>query len=371
MIASLVRLGMPRISIRVAMLVAVLPTVPMPVTRVLVSMAVMIVLASLMMDATVAKRVTGSVMRMAVSMSVVVVVPMIMTVVMTVVMTVIVSMIVVVPRPVIVPMMMPVLMMVSVIMTMIIIVVVAMIVMVVVPAPMIMPVTMMMVVVMVARFCLERIGHHQQIQIHHAARLPLLHVQHTLRDQLEHLGLEAQIRCMGKAHLRILTGQMPHLALDALDQRAGEQVERQHDDLRHAQLHLSLHGLFQPWEGDAGESDVHQLVITQLPEPARHLCHLTIGQTVARAPAEQDDARALGIGYIQRQHGPAKVALQDAQERLTRPQMRGIQEGDTRMTFLCRLDGERYVHPDMTGRIQDQRHDQHAIAALGSPVEAS
>ena len=230
----------------------------------------------------------------------------------------------------------------------------------VVPMPMPMPVVMsvmmtmavvvMMVVVVPLAFA-ERIGPHKPIQIDGAHSL--LQGMDALVQHAGDLGLEAEIAGVGKADLRVLGRQIFHLPPDALDERAGEQVVRHDDDLHHAQRHLIAHHFLQAREGHTGEGQVHALVITNLPQPAGHLRHVTIGQPVAGAPAEQHEAGGVRIGHIQREHGLTQQALEDAQQRIGHAQMRGIVEFHLRMALLRPLDGFRDVVADMhrEGRI--------------------
>ena len=183
----------------------------------------------------------------------------------------------------------------------------------VVPVPMAMTMTMMimavvMMVVVPLAFA-ERIGAHQPIQIDGAHSL--LQGMDALVQHAGDLGLEAEIAGVCKADLRILGRQIFHLTPDALDERAGEQVVRHDDDLHHAQRHLVAHHFLQAREGHAGEGQVHALVITNLPQPAGHACHVPIGQPVAGAAPQQDDAGGTGIRHVQLQHGLTQEALQD------------------------------------------------------------
>ena len=184
----------------------------------------------------------------------------------------------------------------------------------VVPVPVVLSVMMtmavvvMMMVVMPLAFA-ERIGPHQPIQIDGA--YSLLQGMDALVQHAGDLGLEAEIAGVGKADLRVLGRQIFHLPPDALDERAGEQVVRHDDDLHHAQRHLIAYHLLQAREGHAGEGQVHALVITDLPQPAGHACHVPIGQPVAGAAPQQDDAGGTGIRHVQLQHGLTQEALQD------------------------------------------------------------
>ena len=183
----------------------------------------------------------------------------------------------------------------------------------VVPVPVVMSVMMtmavvMMMVVMPLAFA-ERIGPHQPIQIDGAHSL--LQGMDALVQHAGDLGLEAEIAGVGKADLRILGRQIFHLTPDALDERAGEQVVRHDDDLHHAQRHLIAYHLLQAREGHAGEGQVHALVIADLPQPAGHACHVPVGQPVAGAAPQQDDAGGTGIRHVQLQHGLTQEALQD------------------------------------------------------------
>ena len=183
------------------------------------------------------------------------------------------------------------------------------------------------------------------------------------------LGLEAEIAGMGKADLRILGRQIFHLPPDALDERAGEQVVRHDDDLHHAQRHLIAYHLLQAREGHAGEGQVHALVITNLPQPAGHACHVPIGQPVAGAAPQQDDAGGAGIGHVQLQHGLTQEALQDPQQRIADRQVRGIEELDIGMTLPGALDGTRDVLTNMAGSVEDERQHQHTPAVACRMVQ--
>ena len=241
----------------------------------------------------------------------------------------------------------------------------------VVPMPVVMSVMMtmavvMMMVVMPLAFA-ERIGPHQPIQIDGAH--PLLQGMDTLVQHASDLGLEAEIAGVGKADLRVLGRQILHLTPDALDQRAGEQVVRHDDDLHHAQRHLSANHLLQAREGHAGEGQVHALVITNLPQPAGHACHVPIGQPVAGAAPQQDDAGGAGIGHVQLQHGLTQETLQDPQQRIADGQVRGIEELDVGMTFPGALDGARDVLANMTRGVEDERQHQHTLAVACRMVQ--
>ena len=192
------------------------------------------------------------------------------------------------------------------------------------------------------------------------AALPAVH---ALVEQGKNLGLEAEVRRMGKAHAGVLPGQMPHLPVDALHERAGEQVVRQHDDLRHAQRHLPLHHALQSGVGDAREGDVHQLVVALLPQPAGHLGHLAVGLAVAGAAPQQHHARAARIGHIEAVHGMPELAPQHGQDRLARSQMRSLVEAHAGMALAGGLDGAWNVALDVPGRVQDERQHQHAAGA--------
>ena len=245
----------------------------------------------------------------------------------------------------------------------------------VVPVPMPMPVVMsvmmtmavvMMMVVMSLAFA-ERIGSHQPIQIDGAH--PLLQGMDTLVQHASDLGLEAEIAGVGKADLRILGRQIFHLTPDALDERAGEQVVRHDDDLHHAQRHLIAHHFLQTREGHAGEGQVHALVITDLPQPAGHACHVPIGQPVAGTAPQQDDPGGTGIGHVQLQHGLTQEALQDPQQRIADRQVRGIEELDVGMTFPGALDGTRDVLANMTRSVEDERQHQHTLTVACRMVQ--
>ena len=237
-----------------------------------------------------------------------------------------------------------------------------------VPSVMVMmPVLTMMVMVVMPLVAAERVGLHQGVQIDGA--LPGTQGGHAFVEHLHDLGLEAEVAGMGKAHLRVLAGQVLHLAADALDQCAGEQVVRQHDDLHHAQADLVPHHFFQPRKGHAGKGQIDPRMVADLPQPAGHLRHVTIGQPVAGAPAEQHEAGGMWIGHIQREHGLAQQAFEDAQQWIGHAQMRGIAEFHLRMALLCPLDGFRDVVADMAGGVEDQRQHEHTAAGAGRAVD--
>ena len=244
-----------------------------------------------------------------------------------------------------------------------------------VPVPMPMPVVMsvmmtmavvMMMVVMSLAFA-ERIGSHQPIQIDGAH--PLLQGMDTLVQHASDLGLEAEIAGVGKADLRVLGRQIFHLPPDALDERAGEQVVRHDDDLHHAQRHLIAHHFLQTREGHAGEGQVHALVITDLPQPAGHACHVPVGQPVAGTAPQQDDPGGTGIRHVELQHGLTQETLQDAQQRIADGQVRGIEELDIRMTLPGALDGTRDVLANMTRSVEDERQHQHTLTVACRMVQ--
>ena len=239
----------------------------------------------------------------------------------------------------------------------------------VVPMPVVMSVMMTMAVVMmvVPLAFAERIGAHQPIQIDGAHSL--LQGMDALVQHAGDLGLEAEIAGVGKADLRILGRQIFHLPPDALDERAGEQVVRHDDDLHHAQRHLIAHHLLQAREGHAGEGQVHALVITNLPQPAGHACHVPIGQPVAGTAPQQDDPGGTGIGHVQLQHGLTQEALQDPQQRIADRQVRGIEELDIGMTLPGALDGTRDVLTNMAGSVEDERQHQHTPAVACRMVQ--
>lgn len=241
----------------------------------------------------------------------------------------------------------------------------------VVPVPVVMSVMMtmavvMMVVVVPLAFA-ERIGPHQPIQIDGAHSL--LQGMDALVQHAGDLGLEAEIAGVCKADLRILGRQIFHLTPDTLDERAGEQVVRHDDDLHHAQRHLIAHHFLQTREGHAGEGQVHALVITDLPQPAGHACHVPVGQAVAGTAPQQDDAGGTGIRHVELQHGLTQEALQDAQQRIADRQVRGIEELDVGMTFPGALDGTRDVLANMTRSVEDERQHQHTLTVACRMVQ--
>lgn len=241
----------------------------------------------------------------------------------------------------------------------------------VVPMPVVMSVMMtmavvMMVVVVPLAFA-EQIGAHQPIQIDGAHSL--LQGMDALVQHAGDLGLEAEIAGVGKADLRILGRQIFHLTPDTLDERAGEQVVRHDDDLHHAQRHLIAHHFLQTREGNAGEGQVHALVIADLPQPAGHACHVPVGQPVAGTAPQQDDAGGTGIGHVQLQHGLTQETLQDPQQRIADGQVRGIEELDVGMTFPGALDGARDVLANMTRGVEDERQHQHTLAVACRMVQ--
>ena len=228
--------------------------------------------------------------------------------------------------------------------------------------PMVISVMMIMAMVMMVVVPLafaERIGPHQSIQID--GTHPLLQGMDALVQHAGNLGLEAEVAGVGKAYLRILGGQVLHLTPDALDERAGEQVVRHDDNLHHAQRHLVPHHLFQAWEGHAGESQVHALMIADLPQPAGHARHVPIGQPVAGATPQQDDPGGSGVGHVQPQHGFTQEALENAQQRIADGQVRCVEELDVGMALLGTLDGARDVLANMTGGVEDERQHQHTL----------
>ena len=224
----------------------------------------------------------------------------------------------------------------------------------------------MMVVVVPLAFA-ERIGPHQPIQIDGAHSL--LQGMDALVQHAGDLGLEAEVAGVGKPDLRILGRQVFHLTPDALDERAGEQVVRHDDDLHHAQRHLIAHHFLQTREGHAGEGQVHALVITDLPQPAGHACHVPVGQAVAGTAPQQDDAGGTGIRHVELQHGLTQEALQDAQQRIADRQVRGIEELDVGMTFPGALDGTRDVLANMTRSVEDERQHQHTLTVACRMVQ--
>ena len=224
----------------------------------------------------------------------------------------------------------------------------------------------MMVVVVPLAFA-ERIGPHQPIQIDGAHSL--LQGMDALVQHAGDLGLEAEIAGVCKADLRILGRQIFHLTPDTLDERAGEQVVRHDDDLHHAQRHLIAHHFLQTREGHAGEGQVHALVITDLPQPAGHACHVPVGQAVAGTAPQQDDAGGTGIRHVELQHGLTQEALQDAQQRIADRQVRGIEELDVGMTFPGALDGTRDVLANMTRSVEDERQHQHTLTVACRMVQ--
>ena len=294
------------------------------------------------------------VMTMAVPMFVVMVVAvlMIMTVVVLVTVVVIVRMIMPVVRMGVMGMIIP-------------MIVRLMVVPVVMSVMMTMAVVMMMVVMPLA--FAERIGAHQPIQIDGAHSL--LQGMDALVQHAGDLGLEAEIAGVGKANLRILGRQIFHLTPDTLDERAGEQVVRHDDDLHHAQRHLIAHHFLQTREGHAGEGQVHALVITDLPQPAGHACHVPVGQPVAGTAPQQDDTGGTGIGHVQLQHGLTQEALQDPQQRIADRQVRGIEELDVGMTFPGALDGTRDVLANVAGGVEDERQHQHTLTVACRMVQ--
>jgi hypothetical protein len=154
--------------------------------------------------------------------------------------------------------------------------------------------------------------------------------------------------------------QVVHLAVDALHQRAGVEVVGQHHHLAQADQHLPLHHALQPRPGDAGEGQVHQLVVAFFLQPARHLGHVAVGATVGRAPAQQHHAGGGGVGHVQRGHGLAQAALEDGEDGVAGAQVRAVEELDAGCVLAGVLDGLGNLHLGVTGGIQDQWQHQHA-----------
>jgi hypothetical protein len=95
-------------------------------------------------------------------------------------------------------------------------------------------------------------------------------------------------------------------------------------------------------------------------QPACHLGHLAVGAAVGRTAAQQHYAGGGRIRHVEGAHGLAQAPLQDRQDRIAGGEMRrqqdlGLRPGDARL-----LDRFRDLHLDVAGRIQDQRHHQHA-----------
>ena len=103
-----------------------------------------------------------------------------------------------------------------------------------------------------------------------------LKIVHPLFQQLKNFMLKPEVVGGYKPDGRVLDFQVVHLPGDALDQRAVEQVVRQHHHLRHAQQALPLHRFFKARPGDAGEGQIDQGVVGFLHQPTRHLGHLAI-----------------------------------------------------------------------------------------------
>ena len=103
-----------------------------------------------------------------------------------------------------------------------------------------------------------------------------LQVGDALLQQLENFFLKAEVLRRDKPQRGVLGFQVVHLLGDALNQRAVEQVVRQHHHLFHAQQALALHGFFQARVGDAGEGQIHQFVVGFFHQPACHLGHIAI-----------------------------------------------------------------------------------------------
>ena len=197
-----------------------------------------------------------------------------------------------------------------------------------------------------------------------------LQVGHALLQQLEDLALHAEMARLREAHLRVLRAQVLHLAADALHQRAGVEVVRQHHDLLHAQQHLALHHALQARPGDAGEGDLHQFMVAVLLQPARHLGDVAVGLPVGRAAAQQHHAGGGGVRYVQRLHAAAQLALQDREDGLAGREVRPVQELHARAVRARMLDGFGNFHLHVAGRVQDERQHQDAAAALGGQQQA-
>ena len=153
---------------------------------------------------------------------------------------------------------------------------------------------------------------------------------------------------------------MIHLAGNALHERAGEQVVRQHHHLLHAQHHLPLHSALQARPGDAGEGQVHQFVVRLLHQPAGHLGDIAIGLAVRRAAPQQHHTGGGGVGHVQLAHALAQVAAQHIQDGVACGEVRAIQKFGAGAVFAGMLNGLGNLHLHVACRVQDERQHQHA-----------
>ena len=169
-------------------------------------------------------------------------------------------------------------------------------------------------------------------------------------------------------HAATASGQ--HGRGDALHQRAVEQVVRQHHNLLHAEHALALNRLFQARVSDAGEGEVHQIVVGFLQQPARHLGHVAVGLPVRRTAPQQHHAGGAGVGHVERLHRALEAAAQDGQDRVAGTQVRRIQELHQRELEAGAIDGLRNVHLHVARRVQDQWHHHHAAGAGGGALQA-
>ena len=193
---------------------------------------------------------------------------------------------------------------------------------------------------------------------------------HPIGQQPRDLRLEAEVRAQCEAQLRVLRAQVLHLAADALDQHAGEQVVGQHHDLAQPEQGLPLHHALQTREGDAGEGEVDRLMLAFLLQPARHLGHLAIGVPVGRAAPEQHHAGGRGVGHVERVHALAQLALQDGEDGFAHAQVRRVVETHAGDMPASACDVRRDFHLHMAGGVEDQGHDDDALRTLRSTRQA-
>ena len=244
---------------------------------------------------------------------------------------------------------------------------------------MVMPMRMVVIVVMRHRVVMvmpaHAIGHAKlavlaAITRHQRLRHAAFQILDTGFQQLEYFALKAKVRGGNKTDRRVLQLQVGDLPRDALDQRTVEQVIRQHHHLGHAQQALALHGFFKARPGDAGERQVDQLVVGFFHHPAGHFGHVAVGLAVGRAAPQNHHAGGGWVGHVQRLHGPLQAALQNAQNWITRRQVRPVHELHTGKLQACTINGLRNVHLDMPCRIQNQRYHQHPPRAHRRPAQA-
>src|SRR6516162_9738628 len=114
-------------------------------------------------------------------------------------------------------------------------------------------------------------------------RLPVADLADAVAKRVKHLGMVTQIERLDKLDLRTETGEGLGLLVDALDQDAGKQEVRKHDNAPEPEARTARQGRVDARMGDAAKGDLCPAEPHSFPQHARELGNVGTGVGVLGA----------------------------------------------------------------------------------------